>query len=567
MKKKLLILLCILGMASAMPGCASGGNVPSQGTESGATDTLAQEETSFGALYGEALPVDVPDDHYRTFYEVFVYSFYDSDGDGIGDLNGLVEKLDYINDGDDTTTTDLGCNGIWLMPIMPSPTYHKYDVTDYMAIDARYGTMEDFDRFMAACEERDIHVLIDLVINHTSSKHPWFTQAVSYLQGLGDGEPSAEDCPYIDYYNFAKEKKAGSWYQVPGTDWYYEAPFWSEMPDLNLADEKVRAEIADITQFWLDKGVAGFRLDAAKEYVSGNTGENVEILRWLNDTVKSQKEDAYIVAEVWSDVATYAQYYESGIDSTFDFQFASQDGIIAKSLNGSGNQNAVTYGTAAASIGRKLASYNENYIDAPFYTNHDMGRSAGYYAGEGSTEKTKIAQAMNLLMSGNAFLYYGEELGMKGSGKDENKRAPMQWSSDAAETGMCKGPADMDAVKMKFGSLAEQEADPLSVYCYVRDVIRVRNAFPEIARGEVTYLSDVSDEQLCVLKKTYQGKELLLIYNLSGETKTLDKTQLTLDGAALGDMTLCTALLTGEELPEEDGSSLTVPAYGVVIYR
>lgn len=566
--KKLRILLCVLGMAFVMPGCAFG---EKEKTEDMAGTPVQEEITEDGAvllpLYGDELTADVPDDKYRTFYEVFVCSYYDSDGDGIGDLKGLTDKLDYINDGDAATNTDLGCNGIWLMPIMPSPTYHKYDVMDYMAIDEQYGTMEDFEEFMSACEERDIHVLIDLVINHTSSKHPWFTQAVEYLQGLGDAEPSEEDCPYFGYYHFAREKKAGTWYQVAGTDWYYEAPFWSEMPDLNLSNPAVRQEFEEITGFWLDKGVAGFRLDAAKEYVSGSVQENVEILQWLNDTVKSRKEDAYLVAEVWTDVDTYAQYYASGIDSAFDFQFASQDGIIAKSLNGSGNMTALSYGTAAASIGGKLAAYNEQYIDAPFYTNHDMGRSAGYYAGEGSTEKTKLSQAMNLLMSGNAFLYYGEELGMKGSGKDENKRAPMQWSSDQTAQGMCKGPADMDTVKMKFGSLEEQEQDAASVYSYIREVIRVRNAFPEIARGEVTFEKEVSDEQLCVLRKTYEGQELLLIYNLSGETKTMDKSLLTLNGEELGSMTLRTALLTGEEKPEEEGDTLTVPAYGVVIYR
>lgn len=574
MKKKILMLLCILGMASAMSGCASGQNsgtvqINSQSTETAAAETAGEETQTevTGALYGEALTENVPDDKYRTFYEVFVYSFYDSDGDGIGDLKGLTQKLDYINDGDASTNTDLGCNGIWLMPIMPSTTYHKYDVTDYMAIDAQYGTMEDFETFMAACEERDIHVLIDLVINHTSSKHPWFTEAVSYLQNLGDGEPSEEDCPYFGYYNFSKEKKAGSWYQVSGTDWYYEAPFWSEMPDLNLYNENVRNEIAQITRFWLDKGVAGFRLDAAKEYVSDNTPANVEILTWFNAMVKAQKEDAYLVAEVWTDADTYAKYYASGIDSTFDFHFASQDGIIAGTLNGTGTNSAVSFGKAVAGIGGKLAEYNEAYIDAPFYTNHDMGRSAGYYSGEGSPEKTKIAQAMNLLMSGSAFLYYGEELGMKGAGKDENKRAPMQWNTDTAAAGMCAGPPYMESIKMKFGSLEEQEQDPYSVYQYVKAVIQVRNAFPEIARGTVEYLEEVSNESVCVLKKTYEGSEVLIVYNLSAEAATLDKSAVSVNGQSLSEIQAQAALLTGEEQITEEGNTLSLPAYSVVVYK
>lgn len=543
MKKRLLTIFCLLGMALAMPGCA------------------------LGKAQREKLPLQVLDDKYRTFYEVFVYSFYDSDGDGIGDLKGLTEKLDYINDGDTATDTDLGCNGIWLMPIMPAESYHKYDVTDYMGIDKQFGTMEDFDAFMAACGERDIHVLIDLVINHTSSKHPWFLEAVSYLQGLGEAEPSAEECPYFDYYHFSKEKKSGTWYQVPQTEWYYEAPFWSEMPDLNLYNEEVRAEIEAVTQFWLDKGVSGFRLDAAKEYVSDNTTANVEILTWFSDMVKKQKEDAYIVTEVWTDGDTYAKYYASGIDSSFAFDFASQTGIIAGTLNGSGGNTAVTFGYDLEAVAGKLSAYNPNYIDAPFYTNHDMGRSAGYYSGEGSEEKTKLAQAMNLFMSGNAFLYYGEELGMKGAGKDENKRAPMQWSKNASAEGMCAGPPYMDNMKMKFDSLEEQEKDAASVYNYVKEVIRIRNVFPEIARGVTDYLAEFSDEQVCVLKKTYEGKEVLIVYNLSAEEAELATAGITVNGTELSALKAKAVLLTGTKDIREKADKVVLPPYSVVIYQ
>ena len=161
---------------------------------------------------------NVIDDNYRTYYEVFVYSFYDSDGDGIGDLKGLTENLDYINDGDPETDTDLGCNGIWLMPIMPSTTYHKYDVTDYEAIDPAYGTMDDFTTLVDECHKRGINVIIDFVMNHTSSQHEWFQTAYQYLQGLPKGaEPDASECPYVDYYNFSKEK-LGGYYPVEGTD-------------------------------------------------------------------------------------------------------------------------------------------------------------------------------------------------------------------------------------------------------------------------------------------------------------------------------------------------------------
>lgn len=515
----------------------------------------------------EELKQNLPDDKYRTFYEVFVYSFYDSDNDGIGDLKGLTGKLDYINDGNPETTDDLGCNGIWLMPIMPSTTYHKYDVIDYMKISSEYGIMEDFDAFMAECEKRDIHVVIDLVLNHTSSKHLWFLKACEYLKTIGDGEPDIAECPYVDYYHFSREKKNGSWHKVEGCEWYYEAPFVGSMPDLNLESEAVRKEIEAITQFWIDKGVAGFRLDAAKEYVSGSITTNAGILEWFNDMVKKQDPDCYIVAEVWENELTYAQYYSSGIDSCFNFQFANQDGVISTVLNRKGTATAGSYGKAVAGLDALYSQYSDAYIDAPFYTNHDMGRSAGYYAGEGSEEKTKMAQAMNLLMNGNVFLYYGEELGMKGSGKDENKRAAMYWSDDRTAEGMCRGPKDMDNVKMKFPSWEEQKEDPLSIYNYVKEVIRVRNAFPAIARGDVEWLEAISNDNVCVLKKTYGEEVVFLVYNLSGETQTISGAEIaTILGEKTGKLKPAAALYTGEEEATNNGGEITLPAYSVLVY-
>ena len=263
-----------------------------QAIASARQDENADADTKEGGVTALSLMQEVNtgdeqiiDDNYRTWYEVFVYSFFDSDGDGIGDLNGLTEKLDYINDGDPATDTDLGCNGIWLMPVMPSTTYHKYDVTDYCDIDPEYGTMDDFKNLIAACHERGINVIIDLVMNHTSSQHEWFKTAADYLKNLPEGaEPDASECPYVDYYNFSKEMQGG-YSKLDGTDWYYEAQFWSEMPDLNLGSQAVRDEFDKIVDFWLDLGVDGFRLDAAKEYYSGSVDKNVEVLKRILENV------------------------------------------------------------------------------------------------------------------------------------------------------------------------------------------------------------------------------------------------------------------------------------------
>lgn len=218
--------------------------------------------------------LNIIDDNYRNYYEIFVGSFYDSDGDGMGDLNGVTEKLDYI--------TDLGCNGIWLMPIMPSPTYHKYDVEDYENVDSAYGTAEDFKKLVDACHEKGIRLVIDLVMNHSSSKHPWFTQACEYLAGLKDGEqPDLSVCPYAGYYNFSNEKVSQTYYQVPGTtNWWYEGSFWSEMPDLNMENDAVRKEFENIADYWMDLGVDGFRMDAAMHYTENATVANSDVLNW-----------------------------------------------------------------------------------------------------------------------------------------------------------------------------------------------------------------------------------------------------------------------------------------------
>lgn len=501
----------------------------------------------------------VTDDNYRTYYEVFVYSFFDSDGDGIGDLAGLTEKLDYINDGNPKTTTDLGCNGIWMMPIMPSPSYHKYDVIDYYEIDPEYGTLDDFKKLVEECNKRGIRVMIDLVMNHSSSEHEWFKMACDYLRGLpADAEPNVEECPYVDYYFFSKKEKGG-YAQVPGTDWYYEGQFWSGMPDLNLGNEAVRAEFEAIVDYWLDLGVTGFRLDAAKEFYSGEDNKNIEVLTWFNDMVKSKNEDVYIVAEVWNDIGVYSAYYASGV-SCFNFSFAENSGTIATAIKeGSGRMFANRIVKAQESF----ASYNPNYIDSPFYINHDMARSAGFYSNDYALQQVKMAQGMNLLMSGSAFLYYGEEIGMRGSGRDENKRAPMYWSVDESVKGLCDGPKDMEAFDMKYPSLAEQEVDGNSIYHFVKQAILLRNQFPALSHGVVEVDEALmEDKSIGAMKKTYGDEAVMLIYNLAAESKTVDLSAVT---CMEGDLEIGGVLLTSAEDITISENVITMPAYSVIV--
>lgn len=532
-------------MVSMLSGCASSKKDTQSDTQQAAVTTSMEQLNS----KNEA---DIIDDNYRTCYEVFVHSFYDSNDDGIGDLNGLAKKLDYIQ--------DLGCNEIWMMPIMPSPSYHKYDITDYENIDPQYGTLDDFDNLISKCHDKGINVLIDFVINHTSSEHPWFKAASEHIKSLGaDEEPDAAVCPYVEYYNFSREVKAG-YNKLQGTDWYYESQFVDSMPDLNLENEAVRAEIDKIVGFWVDRGVDGFRLDAVIHYNDSDETQSIDDLAWLVSDIKSKKEDAYVVGEGWTTYREYAKYYRSGIDSMFDFDMAQQDGYIAKVLNGLSNNGATTYANAITDIDTEIRKYTDSYINAPFYTNHDMGRSAGYYNGDYASERTKMAQAMNLLMPGNAFLYYGEEIGMRGAANDPAKRLGMLWSDDSSTEGMCDDPEGAGNVEQENGSYDDQKDDPYSIYNFVKQTISIRNAFPEIARGTNTFESSLSDDKLCVFTREYNGQKVVMIFNTSQESAKADV-------SGLGVSDAVAMLQTSEDAPEYKDGIAEMPAYSVLILK
>ncbi len=464
--------------------------------------------------------INVVDDKFRTTYEVFVYSFADSNGDGIGDLAGLDEKLDYINDGKYGEGDDLEANEIWLMPICPSPSYHKYDVTDYTDIDPAYGTMSDFENLISDCHERGIRVILDLVMNHSSSDHPWFKEAAKYMRSLPENaEPDESECPYVKYYNFSRLGLNG-YAKLPDSEWYYEARFVDTMPDLNLSNPAVRQEFADITSFWMKKGADGFRLDAVTSYYTGDDESNIEVLTWLADTVHGVNPDAYIVGEAWTNSTIYGKYYQSGVDSFFDFDGADSEGDITSVVTG--QKSAKSYGLGLVDRESRISESSASAINAPFISNHDMGRAAGYFTGDDGT-LTKMAGGVYLMSSGNAFIYYGEELGMKGSGKDENKRAPMQWSEESDNGFMTYGPPAMESVKMKFPAMDQQLADENSILNYYREAIRVRNNFPVIARGRSEVDEALSDDDILVMTKSADDyDDVTLVFNFSDEEKNID---------------------------------------------
>ena len=548
-------VLCLLLVCVLLIGCAPQG----ENTESTApvstgaaleTQGIPQSaEKTEQALAQIAQLGTSPDDNYRVFYEIFVYSFCDSDGDGIGDLQGVISKLDYLE--------ELGINGIWFMPVHPSQSYHKYDVRDYLDIDPQYGTLDDMKQLLDECNARGINVITDLVLNHTGNDHEWFRTACDYLRSLPAGaEPDPNECQYVDYYYFTRE--AGpNYHAISGSDWYYEGMFSPHMPDLNLANETVRAEIKAIMEYWIDMGVSGFRLDAAKEFYSGSPSQNIEVLNWIQTTATSIKEDCYLVAEVWEDFSNVTNYYTSGITSIFDFPFGNANGKIPAVLRGAGSATTVaSYAKALAQADAAYLASNPDYIDAPFLSNHDVGRIAGFVNRD--ELKMKMAGSMNIFMTGSCFIYYGEEIGMPGSGNDPSKRAPMYWNA-ARDNGVTNPPPECELPEeYPLGSLEEQRNDDASLWNYYRQAIAIRKALPVISHGRTTVEEALNINCVSAQRKTWNDQECIILMNVNTEACQVDL-------SAYGNWVLAASLSADGNAVVLNGTTLELPAFGTAI--
>ena len=497
-----------------------------------------------------------PKGKYGNYYEIFVGSFYDSQGGNrvrAGNLKGIIEKLDYLNDGNPNSNTSLHVDGIWLMPINPSPSYHKYDVRDYKAIDSAYGTMGDFEDLIAACKARGIRVIIDLVVNHTSTQHTWFRQA----QG--------GSAVYEAYYNIitAAAKPPGKYYRLydlggnpTAVAKWYEAQFDYGMPDLNYDNPAVWNEMKSIVDFWLGKGVAGFRLDAVK-HVYNTQAQNIEWLRTFVDYCNSKKSDVYIVAEVWDSESTIQNYYGSGIPSNFNFPAAQN--YIPTYVRYTPAKNFAQY---AVNWNSQIKTKNSAAIDAPFFANHDMPRFASIVGTNNTT--LKMAASMLIFMPGNPFIYYGEELGMTGynwnDGTDENVRGPMVWSR-TNRAGQTRGPAGNNQPYWDASSVDEQLADQNSILRYYIDALKLKNRYPQIHRGMPATLTAASNDYVSAYRISGGAgeKDLAVVHNLSANSQTVTVSGVSVLGGTLG------AAGAAAAKPSLSGASLTMPAYTTAV--
>ena len=533
MKKLLSILLALTMICTVLTACGGGSDSGSGSSDNGSAD----------------VKITPSSDKYRSYYQVWIGSFHDSDGDGIGDLPGLIEKLDYINDGDPDGGDDLGMDGIWLSPMMPSSTYHKYNVEDYYEIDPEFGTLDDFDKLITECHKRGVVVIIDLVLNHSGADHEFFRKACDELRdGKEDG--------YARYYNFSKTQDTVYKHRVSGSDYYYQGDFWDQMPDWNLAYEGTRTYFEDVTKYWLERGVDGFRLDAVKYFDDDHT-DGKEFMSWFYTMAQKYNPDVYMVGEDWAETGSVYDMYESGIDSLFNFKFG-----------GSGGEYIVaSHGQVEEFVGKlkkyddNIKKHNANAINANFLTNHDMVRLANML----DEDDNKFAAALYMLAPGNSFTYYGEEIGIEAdsTSSDAYYRTAMIWDNDNLPEIYANGIHYVP--ECPLGGVKQQLAQDDSLLNTYRKLVRLRLQNPEIARGDITETVTFDDLYCAGYIIDCDGSRVMIIHNGNKEAKTL-----TIDAVSSPELrgwSTAEAIEGQDGDPKLDGTALTIPAKTSVVIK
>ncbi len=467
-----------------------------------------------GCFSGGKAVADPTDDNYRVFYQIFVGSFSDSDGDGVGDIRGIINRMDYLNDGNMNSEDSLGVQGIWLSPIFESPSYHKYDVADYYKVDEEFGTEEDLKELIELCHERNVKIILDVPINHTSSSNLWF---MKFVNAHKDG--NTEDT-YYDMYSWAtlEDRVAGATYsEVAGTEHdFYECNFSTDMPELNFDNEAVREEVLNIAKYYLDLGIDGFRFDAIKYVYYDSLTQSVDFWKWYMEELRAYKPDIYCVGECWSGDAETLEYIEAL--NCFNFQLGQVDGYTTNAAKGKQIDVFTNYIEQYQDL---MQEANVDGMMCSFLANHDTDRAAGYLTP--TTGQAHMAANLYLLCNGSPFIYYGEEIGLKGSrgsaNTDANRRLAMLWGDE--DTIENPQGSTYDISKQINGTVAEQLEDEGSLIHHYRKLIQLRKTYPEIARGEYDAIS-FSERSVGGFLITYNEEETLLIHNTSTEEVAID---------------------------------------------
>ena len=425
------------------------------------------------------------------FYEIFVRSFYDSNGDGIGDFKGITAKLDYLK--------NLGVSGLWLMPIQPSPSYHGYDVTDYYAVNPDYGTLADFKQLLTEAHQRGIRIIIDFVLNHTSDQHPWF---------VASQDPQS---PFRNWYVWSKTDPGQQGWYSSASGWYYGF-FDEHMPDLNYTNPDVTAKMEDVARYWLQEiGVDGFRLDAAKYLIEEGTvvQNSASTHAWYKNfrpVYKQLNPQALTIGEVWDIAPTEADYAQGDqLDLTFEFDLAQSLILSARTGRAADTLDALT-------IDNNLFKPNQF---GTFITNHDQNRVTSQLAGD--MNKAKVAAMLLLTSPGVPFIYYGEEIGMLGLKPDEDIRLPMQWTADA-NAGFTTGqPWRMLNPDYVDRNVATESSDPSSLWSLYRSLIQLRNQHAALRIGDFHAVKSANPSVFSILRVS-QNEAVLVIINLGQDS-------------------------------------------------
>lgn len=522
---------------------------------------------------------------HAVFYEIYPRSFADINNDGVGDLRGIASKLDYLK--------DLGVNAIWISPCFPSPQVDfGYDVSDYENIDPMYGTLADFDYLASEAKKRDIHIILDFVVNHTSDQHKWFLDS-----------KSSRTSPYRDWYIWRDGKGPGqppnnwvstfggsAWKFDPTTGQYYYHFFYPEQPDLNWRDPAVKDAMFDVTRWWYKRGVSGFRLDAVdtlfedpnlKDNPIKQPGKNAfgdpfeqnkyntklpevhDILRGLRKV--ADEHDAVLIGETWTaDVAELNQYYGKGNDELqlpMDFLFTMVNKL------------------SPAEFRKQIAAVDAASGWPTFViSNHDIVRSYDRYGdGKHNDEIAKLMGALYLTLRGSPIIYYGEEIGMKTTpptrqedvkdpigrkgwpkekGRD-GERTPMQWDS-SENAGFTKGTPWLPVPPTyKTHNVADESKDPNSVLVFYKNVLNLRHSNQALLDGKYKAINE-NDANVLSYLRIYKGEGVVVSLNMS------DKPQkLTLDLKGNGFSSAKSLIAT--EKSQIQGQDISLEPYGVFI--
>lgn len=530
------LLFCLLLAGCAKDGASSQGvtEPPAGSSTSSSSKTPAYPLRSKGDIEAKR----------GVYYEIFVRSFADSDGDGVGDFNGVTAKLDYLK--------DLGIDGIWLMPVNESDSYHGYDVTDYYTVNSDYGTEEDFKNMLTQAHERGIKVIMDFVVNHTSNQHPWFVSSKD------------KDSKYRDYYTWvskddpdydSSDRSAwGSQVWNKAGDSYYYGMFSSGMPDLNYDNKEVRSEIKAAAKKWLEFGIDGFRLDAAMHIYGDNENKHIDSqldknLEWWNDFAVACEEvnpDVYLVGEAWQGSEALAEYAQP-FDTKFDFAFEEtlMQAVKSESTLYSTSQTLAQF---LQEVQQQHYAADSKYIDGVFGTNHDQNRIMSQTFSE---EQARLVANIYLTLDGNPYIYYGEEIGMQGEKPDERIREPFKWTEDGS--GMDTSWEDMLSNETT-PALSTQQDDKDSMYHYYKKLIAVRKGSDALSKGKFQALDTGSDSAMAY-SRISDKQTVYAVHNFTDDTITVKLSELS--GTKL--------LFAGGKDVKLDGDTVTLGAYASIL--